>query len=136
MDTAWEAPKTEDYDINAAKTVLDEDHYGLEDVKKRCEQFGATVYADIIDVTDNVAMNKWIEESNKIATLNIIIANAGVSTGEENENNINDFLSRHGEFSLEPWRVGNIYAKSGMITLLPHIHGTDGFFIAKLKRNI
>ena len=54
---------------------------------------------------------------------------------EENENNINDFLSRHGEFSLEPWRVGNIYAKSGMITLLPHIHGTDGFFIAKLKRN-
>ena len=54
---------------------------------------------------------------------------------EENENNINDFLSRHGEFSLEPWRVGNIYAESGMITLLPHIHGTDGFFIAKLKRN-
>lgn len=60
----------------------------LEDVKKRCEQFGVTVYADIIDVTDNVAMNKWIEESNKIATLNIIIANAGVSTGEETEDNI------------------------------------------------
>ena len=54
---------------------------------------------------------------------------------EENENNINNFLLRHSEFSLEPWRVGNVYAENGMITLLPHVHDTDGFFIAKLKRN-
>ena len=53
---------------------------------------------------------------------------------EENEKNIEDFLSRHSDFTLEPWRVGEIFAQSGMITLLPHIHKTDGFFIAKLKR--
>ena len=53
---------------------------------------------------------------------------------EENERNIEDFLSTHPEFYLEEWRVGNIFAKNGMITLLPHIHKTDGFFIAKLKR--
>ena len=53
---------------------------------------------------------------------------------EENERNIEDFLSTHPEFYLEEWRVGDIFAKNGMITLLPHIHKTDGFFIAKLKR--
>ena len=35
----WEAPKPEDYDINAAKAILDEDHYGLEDVKKRIIEY-------------------------------------------------------------------------------------------------
>ncbi len=53
---------------------------------------------------------------------------------EENQENINDFLSSHPEFSLLPWCVGDICAESGMITLLPHVHNTDGFFIAKLIR--
>ena len=53
---------------------------------------------------------------------------------EENEKNIEDFLASHPEFYLEEWQVGDIVAKGGMITLLPHIHKTDGFFIAKLKR--
>ena len=54
---------------------------------------------------------------------------------DENENNISTFLSQHKEFSLEPWSVGDIVANNGMITLFPHLHKTDGFFIAKLKRN-
>ena len=53
---------------------------------------------------------------------------------EENEENIKTFLSTHPDFELEPWCVGDIDSKSGMMTLLPHIHKTDGFFIAKLKR--
>ena len=53
---------------------------------------------------------------------------------EENEKNIEDFLASHPEFYLEEWQVGDIVAKGGMITLLPHIHKTDGYFIAKLKR--
>ena len=53
---------------------------------------------------------------------------------EENEKNIEAFLSAHPDFYLEEWRVGSIIAKSGMMTLLPHLHKTDGFFIAKLKR--
>ena len=53
---------------------------------------------------------------------------------EENEKNILRFLKDNGDFSLVPFSVGGISAKDGMITLLPHKHGTDGFFIAKLTR--
>lgn len=53
----------------------------------------------------------------------------------ENEKNIQKFLAAHGNFSLTPFSVGGLDAESGMITLLPHVHGTDGFFIARLTRN-
>jgi len=60
----------------------------LAEVKKHCEELGAKVYASIIDVTDSENMRKWIEKSNQTAPLNIVIANAGVSTGEETEANV------------------------------------------------
>ncbi|MBP3370258.1 MAG: 16S rRNA (cytosine(967)-C(5))-methyltransferase RsmB [Clostridia bacterium] len=53
---------------------------------------------------------------------------------EENEKNILAFLDAHPEFELYPWRVGEIEAPKGFVTLFPHLHGTDGFFIAKLIR--
>ncbi len=53
---------------------------------------------------------------------------------EENEENILAFLSDHPEFSPEPFSVGALSAPTGMITLLPDIHPTDGFFVAKLKK--
>lgn len=49
----------------------------------------------------------------------------------ENEAQITAFLAVHSDFSLEPFSVGELTA-SGMLTLAPDIHGTDGFFIAKL----
>ena len=51
---------------------------------------------------------------------------------EENENNVKKFLENHKNFSLVPFSVGDLEVDSGMITLLPHTHHTDGFFIAKL----
>lgn len=53
---------------------------------------------------------------------------------DENENNIRKFLENHKNFKLVPFYVGELNVNDGMITLLPHTHHTDGFFIAKLKR--
>lgn len=53
---------------------------------------------------------------------------------DENENNVNKFLKNHKNFKLVPFSVGELEVDSGMITLLPHTHHTDGFFIAKLTK--
>ncbi len=51
----------------------------------------------------------------------------------ENEERIFDFLKNNKNFELSPFKVGNISAENGFITLFPSEKGTDGFFIAKLK---
>lgn len=54
---------------------------------------------------------------------------------EENEDVVTAFLSRHPEFAAEGFSLPNgTEAASGMLTFWPHIHGTDGFFVCKLRR--
>lgn len=60
----------------------------LAEVKQKCEAAGAKVYAEICDVTDTLSMQKYIAKANRTAPLNIVIANAGVSTGVESEANV------------------------------------------------
>lgn len=60
----------------------------LASIKKRCEEKGCRVYADVVNVTDRVAVKNWLEKCERTAPLNIVFANAGVSTGEEIPENI------------------------------------------------
>ena len=53
---------------------------------------------------------------------------------EENERVIERFLREHTGFLTVDFAVGDIRSEGGMLTLLPHIHGTDGFFIAKIRK--
>lgn len=54
----------------------------------------------------------------------------------ENQDVVADFLAGHPEFQLEPFHLpGPAGETPGEITLWPQIHGTDGFFIAKLRRS-
>ena len=48
----------------------------------------------------------------------------------ENEEVFKKFLAEHEDFEAVPFNVGD-KEYDGMLTLLPHVHGTDGFFIAK-----
>ena len=54
----------------------------------------------------------------------------------ENEAVVRHFLEGHPEFVLEefvlPGSIGPV--PEGYITLWPHIHGTDGFFMAKMRK--
>lgn len=52
----------------------------------------------------------------------------------ENEDVVDSFLETHPQFQLEPFTLPGVGEQPGRMTFWPHIHGTDGFFIAKLRR--
>ena len=54
---------------------------------------------------------------------------------EENEKVVEKFLEENSNFSLESFTLPGVGETAGYVTLLPHIHGTDGFFICRLRRN-
>ncbi len=53
----------------------------------------------------------------------------------ENEEVVTAFLAAQPDFALTPFTVGEMAAE-GMLTFLPHVHGTDGFFVAKMTRKL
>ena len=54
----------------------------------------------------------------------------------ENEGVVEQFLAKEKDFILESFELpGPIGRVPGMLTLWPHRHGTDGFFMAKLRRS-
>lgn len=57
----------------------------------------------------------------------------------ENQELVEWFVAAHPEFAFEeiaPFLPPSLRAdaRGGYIQLLPHIHGTDGFFIARMRR--
>ncbi|HIF58610.1 MAG TPA: SDR family NAD(P)-dependent oxidoreductase [Rhodospirillales bacterium] len=57
----------------------------LHKVSKQCQARGAAVIEKIVDVTDQSAMKNWIEEIDDTQPLDLVIANAGVSTSTSGE---------------------------------------------------
>ena len=55
---------------------------------------------------------------------------------QENEYVVDAFLKDHPDFSVEAFRTPVGTAENGMMTLLPHLHDTDGFFICKLRKKV
>jgi len=60
----------------------------LENVAEKCRYRGAKVETKVLNVTDEAGMCAWINECDEKAPLNLVFANAGVSTGEETKENI------------------------------------------------
>jgi len=57
------------------------DKVRLDNVGTQCQARGATVNCEVIDVTDQQAMETWIDQISKTHPLDLVIANAGISGG-------------------------------------------------------
>ena len=70
----------------------------------------------------------------------ILVYSTCTLTQEENEGVIETFLSEHKEFFLEnasgllPAGCEGLVDAQGCLRTLPHRHGTDGFFAARIRR--
>lgn len=60
----------------------------LENTRQQCERFKTAVHTAVLDITDRATVKDWIEQCNRTAPLNLVIANAGVATLEEKTANI------------------------------------------------
>lgn len=60
----------------------------LENVAEKCRYRGAKVETKVLNVTDEAGVCAWINECDEKAPLNLVFANAGVSTGAETKENI------------------------------------------------
>lgn len=52
----------------------------------------------------------------------------------ENEDIVTGFLQENPQFEMEEFELPKFGVQPGQITFWPHIHGTDGFFVARLRR--
>ncbi len=89
-----------------------------------------TIQADILE-----ASSRYVKDGG------VLVYSTCTILPEENQRILHAFLSKHPEFvptdfhiSSRSSAVENIRSQNGMATLLPHLHGTDGFFIAKLTK--
>lgn len=53
----------------------------LQKIAENCKQLGAVVHTKIIDVTDVKPMREWMEWADTMSSLDLVIANAGISAG-------------------------------------------------------
>ena len=54
---------------------------GLENLCPSCANSGAIVHNSAVDVTDKATMEAWVAEADAISPLDLVIANAGISHG-------------------------------------------------------
>lgn len=89
---------------------------------------------EIVPVQRKIMDNAW----EYLKKDGILIYSTCTLNKEENEENIEWFLSKHKDAKIEPVFVGKgdnlVYDRQGTLTILPNEY-MDGFFIAKLKKN-
>lgn len=79
-------------------------------VAEKCRAKKAEVYAEKLDVTDAASMENWISRCDKVAPLDLVIANAGISAGPG---------GKDGETSEQTRRIFAVNVGGVLNTVLP-----------------
>ena len=92
-------------------------------------------YKDIDTTEDLPALQYEIlkKSAQYLKTGGVLVYSTCTLDPKENELVTDKFISETDGFTYEDFDVCDLKCK-GKITLLPHVHGTDGFYIAKLRK--
>jgi len=87
-------------------------------------------------VNSTVTKNNWRLEGGAkyVKEGGVLVYSTCTVLPEENEQNVQRFLCDHREFYPEDFSVGTRRSRGGLMSLSPDKDGTDGFFIAKMRR--
>ena len=66
----------------------------------------------------------------------ILVYSTCTLNAQENEKNVEKFLSENKDFEPYDFLIGEIKSTKGGYTFFPHINSTDGFFVARMKKKI
>ena len=106
----------------------------LEAVAETCRQKGARVEARTIDVTDRAAMRDWVLALDRAETLDLVVANAGISGGTGGVGEGEDQAIRIFEVNIFGvlYTIGPLVPlmkarKSGQIAIIASIAGYTGW---------
>jgi len=120
----------------ADKVLIDVPCSGLGIIRKKPEiKWNKTrqQLKDLVQIQRDIMENAW----QYLKPEGILLYSTCTLNKEENEENIEWFLSKHKDAEIEKLFVGKnnnfIYSKEGCLTILPN-ESMDGFFIAKLKK--
>ena len=94
-------------------------------------------YKDIAKVDELCALGKEIlEKSASYLKVGGVLAFSTCTLEKrENTDTVLSFLASHPDFSALDFAVGELHSEGGELTLYPHIHATDGFYIALIRRD-
>ncbi len=96
-------------------------------VKKLCEEKSATIYTKIIDVLDEDEMKQWIDECDAVRSLDLVIANAGISSGHGVSARQVFNINVHGVFNTVAPSLDLMKARGGgQIAIMSSIAGFRG----------
>ncbi len=93
-------------------------------------------YKDISDMKDLPALQYDIicKSSEYLKPGGVMVYSTCTINPCENEEITDRFINEHNNFEYENFLIKSMNFSGAKLTLLPHIHGTDGFYIAKIKR--
>ncbi len=93
-------------------------------------------YKDITEIEDLPALQYSILEKSSLYLKEggILVYSTCTLNPAENGDVVEKFMKEHPEFIAVDFAFEGLESKGGCLTLMPHIHNTDGFFIAKLKK--
>ena len=96
------------------------------EIRQKCEEEIAALPAIQTDILDTVC--RCVRPGGVLLYSTCTVLRA------ENQDQVRAFLSRHPDYAAEDFGLGEIGSRDGMCELWPQREGTDGFFIAKLRR--